>query len=127
MVCAFGSQVLAFTVVAIVTLVMIVMIITTIAVIFTVPVAFMQPPALPFVVVVGMTPVCALVRLLFPSTGDPLVVATLRGPVPVKPDHAGAGGLSMPFITNGGRTGPDKYGNLGGSGNHQRHRKRCTD
>jgi len=84
----------------------------TIAVIFVVPVAFMKLPSLLIVVVVRMTPICALVRRLFPSASNPSVMVALWGPIALNPDVAGTGCIASLFVTNWRRSASYVYRNL---------------
>jgi hypothetical protein len=84
----------------------------TIVVIFMVPVAFMKLPSLLIVIVVRMTPICALVRRLLPAASNPSVMVALWGPIALDPDVAGTGCIASLFVTNRRRSAADVYRNL---------------
>jgi hypothetical protein len=75
-------------VVVVIVMPVVVMVVMAVAMVFAVPVAFMYLPALLVMVVVRMAPVCAGVRRLLPTAGDPGIVAAACAPVPIDPSVA---------------------------------------
>jgi hypothetical protein len=113
--------------IAIVTSATVVVIAVVMAVVLMVPMTFVHPPALSFVVVVGMAPICAFIRWLFPSPPNPLVATARLAPVSIDPDVAGAGRFSAALIARRRRTCPEMYRNLRCGRNYNCGSKYCTN
>src|SRR5450755_4610693 len=95
-------------------------------VIFVIPMALVQLPALLIVVVMRVIPVCAFIRSMVPTSGNPAVVASIGRPVTIDPGIAGTGGDTALFVAHRRRAGADVQRHLCGSRNGKRGCEQCA-
>ena len=81
-------------------------------VVLVVPVAFMEPPAFSFMIVVGMAPIGAFKRRLFPVSRDPAIVTALLGPISFDPNVAWTGSHGTHFVADRRRADSEINPNL---------------